>query len=97
MALKITGIVKIGGADNPHEAISAYRCFDDQTGMTKLIERPVAVSMVKRGTPAYVIDAYGHKAYCKINVSPSGTEFLQTNSDNIWTDNLLALQNLAKG
>ena len=97
MALKITGIVKSGGADNPHEAISAYRYFDDQTGLTDTKDRATVVSWVKSGTPAYVIDSYGHKVYCKVNVSKSGTEFLQTYSDNIWTDNLLALPNLAQG
>ncbi len=92
MAFRITGIVKSGGADNPHEAISHYQWIDDGKTQVHLDNRPTVVSWVRdKKIPAYVQDQSGNKAFCKVNVSRSGTEFLQTYSDNIWTDNLLSL------
>ena len=92
MAFRITGIRKPGGADNPHEAISHYRWIDDGKTESKITDRMTVVGWVgDENIPAYVKDDAGDKAYCKVNVSKSGTKFLQTYSDNIWTDNLLSL------
>jgi hypothetical protein len=91
MAFRITGIRKPGGADNPHEAISAYRWVDDGKTAVHIDDRPTVVAWVDKGIQAYVLDASGNKAYCKVNVSRSGTRFLQTYADGKWTDNLLAL------
>ena len=92
MSFRIIGIRKSGGANNPHEVISHYRWIDDGKTESEISPRLTVVGWVKDDKiPAYVQDQAGHKAYCAVNVSNAGNEFLQTYADNIWTDNLLSL------
>jgi hypothetical protein len=90
MSCRITGIRKSGGADNPHEAISHYRWVDEQTNQTGITTRTEMVAYIDRGGTAYVRDNLG-TVNCYVNTSRAGTRFLQTYSDNRWTDNLLDL------
>lgn len=80
-----------GNHDNPHEAISHYGYFSEKSGKTEKIKRQVMVDWVKQGNRAYVRDLKGDVAYCGRRKSVSGTEFLQTYADNVYTDNLLSL------
>jgi hypothetical protein len=90
MAIRITGIRKPGGAQNPHEAISHYRWVEDGTNKTSINPRPDVVEWVDSGIRTYVQDVSG-QVNCRANVSQGGTRFLQTYADGRWTDNLLSL------
>lgn len=92
MAKRITCINKDNGDhDNPHEAISHYGWTEDGTGASDKWTRPVMVDWVKRGGQAYVRDAQGNIAWCRVRTSSRGTEFLQTVADGTPSDNLLQL------
>ncbi len=91
MAYRITGIRKPGGVSNVHEAISHYRWIKDGQTTSYISDRVTFIGLVEGKVATYVQDSSGNKAYCKINVSKSGTRFLQTYSDGKWTDNLLSL------
>jgi hypothetical protein len=90
MAIRITGIRKPGGAQNPHEAISYYRWKEDDEDNGAISPRSTVVGWLDGGVEAYVEDSQG-KVDCRVNVSPAGTRFLQTYADGRWTDNLLSL------
>lgn len=92
MAVRITCINKSGGYhDNPHEAVTHYGWKNEATNESGKGDRQSMVNWVKNGGVAYVIDSYGNKVYCFVNRSAHGTEFLQTQSDNRPTNNLLEL------
>lgn len=92
MAVRITCINKAGGFhDDPHEAVSYYGWLNESSSATGKNDRATMVDWVKRGGIAYVKDLYGRLAYCFVNRSRSGNEFLQTQTDGIPTDNLLKL------
>ena len=93
MAVRIVCINKSGGYhENPHEAVTHYGWQNEANGETGKNDRQSMVNWVKNdnGT-AYVLDSLGNKAYCYVNTSRSGTEFLQTYADKTLTDNLLKL------
>lgn len=90
MAVRIRCINKDNGNhSNPNEAITRYGWLEN--GVYKKTDRQSMVNWVKKGNEAYVEDNEGDKAYCKINVSSMGTEFLQTYSDGDYNNNLLSL------
>ena len=93
MALfRATGIIKQGGADNPHEAISDYRLLEDGKTVPFLFNRgSISTWTPNSRTDIYVKDSAGNTAFCYVNVNRFGTKFLQTYSDNKWSDNLLSL------
>ena len=92
MKARITCINKSHGHhDNPHEAVSRYGWVLDGTGEKGTSERQAMVEWVKNGNMAYVKDDKGNVAYCAVRTSSNGTEFLQTYADNVYTDNLLSL------
>lgn len=93
MAVRIIAIRKDHGNHyNPHEAISHYKWLNEQTNETGIISRADMVAWVERerNNQAYVRDNLG-TVNCYVNVSRSGTKFLQTYADRRWTDNLLNL------
>lgn len=93
MAVRIICINKSGGYhENPHEAVSSYGWKNENTGESGKNDRPSMVQWVKDEGIAYVVDLQGNKAYCFVNKSRNGTEFLQTQSDSRPTNNLLELQ-----
>ncbi len=92
MAVRITCINKSEGYhNNPHEAVSFYGWRDESTGEVGKNDRQSMVNWVKKGGDAYVVDGAGHKVYCYVNRSVNGTEFLQTQADGRFTNNLLEL------
>lgn len=92
MTVRIVCINKSGGNhENPHEAISQYGWLNEETQKQGKNDRQSMVNWVKSGNIAYVKDTYGNKASCFVNISKNGTEFLQTQTDNKPTDNLLQL------
>jgi len=90
MSVRITGIRKPGGAQNPHEAITHYQWLNESTSEMGISIRQIMVDWVDGGGRAYVKDAAG-TVDCRVNVSRASTKFLQTYADNRWTDNLLSL------
>jgi len=93
MAIRITCINKSGGYhQDPHHAISDLGWQDDQTGAQNKSTRLQMYEWLKdhSGT-AYVLDQYGNKAYLGPRESSSGTKYVQTYADRVWTDNLLSL------
>ena len=91
MAVRIIAIRKSGGFHyNPHEAVSHYKWLDEQTGESKIADRPNMVKWVQKGGRAYVKSSEG-TVDCYVNTSASGTQFLQTNADSRSSNNLLNL------
>ena len=91
MAVRIIAIRKDHGNHyNPHEAVSHYKWLNEQSGESKIADRPSMVAWVERGNRAYVSDNRG-TVDCQVNTSVHGTKFLQTYADRRWTDNLLSL------
>ena len=92
MTVRIVCINKSSGYhENPHEAISHYGWKNESTGESGKSDRQTMVDWIKQGNYAYVLDQFGQKVYCSVRVSVNGTEFLQTESDNKLTNNLLSL------
>jgi hypothetical protein len=92
MSIRIICINKDSGNHyNPHEAISYYGWINESNGKQGKSNRPAMVKFVNDGNKVYVKDTYGNIAYCYVRTSQNGTEFLQTNSDGTYTDNLLKL------
>ena len=92
MTVRITCINKAGGYhEDPHEVVTHYGWLNEGTNEANKADRQSMVNWVKQGNFAYVKDIYGDVAYCFVNKSRNGTEFLQTHRDNIPTDNLLKL------
>lgn len=93
MEVQIVCVNKQGGAHNPHEAISEYGWVNPVVrGPVKVSSRAEMVAYLKLpGNRAFVLDALGHRAYCYVR-SNGHTEFLQTQADGYWTDNLVNLK-----
>ncbi len=92
MAIRITCVDKISGnIHDSHEAINHYGWIEDGTGSHDVWPRQRMVDWVKKGGVAYVLDRYGNKVGCYRRTSINGTEFLQTVTDDKYTDNLLNL------
>lgn len=90
MALEITGIRKPEPQD-PHEAISHYRWYDDADDTRGIDEREALIRwMESHNTDAYVKDG-AVKIWCDIRKNSYGTKYLQTYSDNKYSNNLLSL------
>ena len=92
MAVKITCVDKpSANLQDPHEAISQFGWFDINTRQTMYSTRLQMVEFLETGGSAYVEDSQGNFAYCQVRTSIRGTKFLQTVTDNRWSDNLLSL------
>jgi hypothetical protein len=90
MAVRITSIKKDNGNhDNPYEAVSHYGWVNESNGKEGLSDRLTMVEWVEvKGGRAYVSSNEG-TVDCYVNVSRSGTKFLQTNADSRSSNNLL--------
>ena len=93
MSVRITCINKSGGYhDDPHHAISQLGWVADGTGDTGKSTRLDMYNWIKNDNGvAYVLDAYGNKAFVGTRENQYGTKYVQTYADRVWTDNLLAL------
>jgi Protein of unknown function (DUF3892) len=93
MAIRITCIKKSGGYhDDPHHAISDLSWINDQTNATGNSSRQQVYDWIKNEDGvAYVRDSRGNQARVGTREHASGTQYLQTYADGVWTDNLLAL------
>jgi len=93
MAIRITCINKSGGYHaDPHHAISHLGWKNDQTGNTGRSTRLEVYDWIKeKNGVAYVLDRLGNKANVGTRENASGTKYLQTYADRVWTDNLLSL------
>lgn len=90
--VRITCINKShGNHANPHEAVTNYGWVNPTTSETGMVNRTAMVQWIEQGNYAYVQDRLGNKAYCTVRESTYGNKFLQTISDNKYTDNLLSL------
>jgi len=93
MAIRITCINKSGGYHaDPHHAISHLGWKNDESGNTGKSTRLEIYDWIKeKNGVAYVVDRFGNKAYVGTRENASGTKYLQTYADRVWTDNLLSL------
>lgn len=93
MPIRITCINKSAGHhEDPHHAISLLGWVEDGTGRTDKSTRTQIYDWIKlENGAAYVLDSNGHKVPVGTRENQHGTKFLQTYSDGVWTDNLLAL------
>jgi hypothetical protein len=93
MAVKITCIKKAGGDHlDPHIAISHLGWIDESDGKNGISDRLTIYDWLKnqKGV-AYVIDRFGNKAFVYPREHTSGSKFVQTTADKVWTNNLLEL------
>lgn len=93
ISIQIIGIRKPGGVHNDHSAISHYQ-WRDGNGQVDIWDRMTMVNWIyenSREHAAYVRDANGDVAYCKIMKSYAGRLFLETRPDRTMADNLLSL------
>lgn len=91
MGLRIVGARKPSGdLHNRLEAISHYEWLNEQTGESKISDRPSMVAWVDKGNRAYVSSNEG-TVDCFVNTSAGGTRFLQTHADSKSSNNLLNL------
>lgn len=93
MAVRITCINKQQGYhQDPHHAIEYLGWVEDGTGRTGKSSRLEVYNFLKNNNgSAYVLDGYVNKAYLFPRENFAGTKFVQTQADNVWTNNLLAL------
>lgn len=93
MAIRITCINKSGGYhQDPHHAISRLGWVNEETGAQDKSDRLEVYDWIKnQNGVAYVTDRYGNKAYVGTREHATGTKYLQTYADQVWTDNLLSL------
>jgi hypothetical protein len=73
-----------------HEHISRLKGYDDASGQTYDGTREEWYSYVQSGS-AYVQDSVGHRAQLYGRTSIIGNNYVQTQRDGYWSDNLLAL------
>ena len=93
MAIRITCINKSGGYHaDPHHAISLLGWVNEQTGEKGKSTRLEIYNWIKnQNGVAYVVDFRNNRARVGTRENANGTKYLQTYSDEVWTDNLLAL------
>lgn len=94
MSIRITCINKSGGwHEDPHAAISNLGWINEANNNTGKNTRIEVYDWLKANPSqnAYVLDRFGNKAYVSTRENSSGTKFLQTYADRVWTDNLLSL------
>ncbi len=93
MSVRITCISKDGGNhENPHVAISSLGWINEENSERGTSTRLEMYDWIKNKSGyAYVRDAAGHQVRVGTAETQKGTKFVRTYSDNIWTDNLLAL------
>jgi hypothetical protein len=94
VAIQITCINKAGGQHyDPHTAIATLGWKNDATGVTGKSERLQVYDWLKQSSAnqAYVADRLGNRAYLYPRENSDGTKFVQTVTERVWTDNLLAL------
>lgn len=91
MSVRIIAIRKSGGNHyDPHESVSHYKWFNEQTRETNIADRLSMVKWVEDGGRAYVTGVEG-VAECFVNQGALGNKFLQTNADSRASNNLLNL------
>jgi hypothetical protein len=93
VAIRITCINKSGGYHaDPHHAISNLGWVEDVTGKTGKSTRLEIYDWIKnQNGVAYTLDSRSNRANIGTRENASGTKYLQTYADKVWTDNLLAL------
>jgi len=93
MAIRVTCINKSGGFHlDPHHSLTNLGWIEDVTEKRGKSSRQEVYNWLKHENgQAYVVDRQGHKASVLPRENAHGTQFLQTVSDRVWTDNLLAL------
>jgi hypothetical protein len=93
MSVRITCISKSGGNhENPHVAISSLGWVSDNTNKHGSSTRLDMYDWIKNQSGyAYVRDAGGNQARVGTAETASGTKYVRTYADGVWTDNLLAL------
>lgn len=92
MAIRITCIVKSDGYhQDPHHAITELGWHNESTDETGRSSRQAVFAWIKGGGEAYVIGSTGQVANIGCRQHANGIQYLQTYSDRVWNDNLLAL------
>lgn len=82
--LQVTCVTK-PHRDSPHEAITKLG------GSGWSFSRESVVSFIKNKIHTFHTYGGGKKAYLDVRTSASGTEYVQTKADGVWTNNLLSL------
>lgn len=93
MTIRITCINKAHGYhQDPHHAIENLGWINEATGEKGKSTRLEIYRWLKeKNGHAYVTDRAGNRAFVYPKENTSGTKYVQTYADNVWTDNLLSL------
>lgn len=93
MAVKVTCINKDNGNhENPYTAITHLGWVNEATGEGGKCTRLQMYEFVEKNGDAYVVDPYDRsKAHLVTRISPAGTKYVRTVSNDTGRDNLLAL------
>jgi hypothetical protein len=87
MRVRFTAVHLVGGSH--HEHIANLQAVD-ATGRRYDDSRAAWVAFIERGNSGYVHDRYGNEVGVSVR-SNGRIKWVQTYSDGIWSDNLLAL------
>ncbi len=90
MAIRCTA-VRMSAGGYLHEHITHIQWVEDGASNYNYNTRAEMVAFVSKGGLAYVRDQRGNVAYLRVRRTATGTEYVQTQADGIWSDNLLAL------
>jgi hypothetical protein len=94
VAIRITCISKAAGwHEDPHSAITHLNWLNEANNQRGRSTRTQIYDWLRENSTnrAYVTDWIGNRAYLYTRENGRGTKFVQTYSDTVWTDNLLAL------
>ncbi len=92
MAVKITCIKKANGDhENPYVAIKSMRWINEDSGAHGVTTREMMYDFIREGGIAYVLHGTGHRAELEARISPGGTKYVKTRSNETTADNLLRL------
>lgn len=88
MRVRFTAVHLVGGTR--HEHIGSLKAVNPATGQQFDDTRANWVAYIERGNSGFVHDAFGNEVGVYVNHNQY-TKWVQTISDGVWTDNLLAL------
>jgi hypothetical protein len=89
MSIRITGIRQSGGTG--HEHIVRLWWTNPSDSSTGDNTRPEIVNFIEKNGKAYVEDPRNHRVDVGVVTPRTGSKYVRTHADGVWTDNLLAL------
>lgn len=89
MSIRITAVRLTGG--QTHQHITRLWWINPANGKTGENTRDVIVAWIENENGKAYVDEGGHRVDVLVVRPASGPKYLRTRTDDVWTDNLLAL------